>query len=84
MAPASAQDAPPSAPSATDSAAEEGKIWSPARVRRTPSIEFKRNADVVVDGLVSDEIGGDPGQQRRRHARADRRRLGRSLQGQCQ
>ncbi|MFX7922593.1 hypothetical protein ABTK16_19805, partial [Acinetobacter baumannii] len=60
MAPASAQDAPPSAPSATDSAAEEEILVTGARATQRTSIEFKRNADVVVDGLVSDEIGATP------------------------
>lgn len=31
-----------------------------ARATQRTSIEFKRNADVVVDGLVSDEIGATP------------------------
>lgn len=56
--PAVAQDA--TAPAAPAPAAEEEIIVTGARATQRTSIEFKRNADVVVDGLVSDEIGATP------------------------
>lgn len=60
MAPALAQDAPPAAPAAADTAGQDEIIVTGARATQRTSIEFKRNADVVVDGLVSDEIGATP------------------------
>ena len=54
--PAFAQDAPTAAPQA----AEEEVIVTGSRATQRTSIEFKRTADVVVDGLVSDEIGATP------------------------
>ncbi len=57
MSPAWAQDA---APPADAPAGEEEIIVTGARATQRTSIEFKRNADVVVDGLVSDEIGATP------------------------
>lgn len=60
-APAFAQDAPPAPPAeAADPTAEEEILVTGARATQRTSIEFKRNADVVVDGLVSDEIGATP------------------------
>lgn len=66
--PASAQDAPaeaesqPADPVAAAAAATEDDaiIVTGARATQRSSIEFKRAADVVVDGLVSDEIGATP------------------------
>lgn len=55
--PALAQDAPATEPQA---AAEDEILVTGARATQRTSIEFKRNADVVVDGLVSDEIGATP------------------------
>lgn len=55
-APVFAQDAPASGPQA----AEEEVIVTGSRATQRTSIEFKRTADVVVDGLVSDEIGATP------------------------
>lgn len=60
IAPAFAQEPPPSAPSTADTAGEEEILVTGARATQRTSIEFKRNADVVVDGLVSDEIGATP------------------------
>lgn len=57
--PALAQDAP-AAESPAQAAGEEEIIVTGARATQRSSIEFKRNADVVVDGLVSDEIGATP------------------------
>lgn len=59
VAPAFAQDAPAPEVPAQDAASEE-IIVTGARATQRTSIEFKRNADVVVDGLVSDEIGATP------------------------
>jgi TonB-dependent receptor len=56
-APVMAQDAV-EAPAQT--AGEEEIIVTGARATQRSSIEFKRAADVVVDGLVSDEIGATP------------------------
>lgn len=66
--PASAQDAPAEAegqpvdPVAAAAAAtdDDAIIVTGARATQRSSIEFKRAADVVVDGLVSDEIGATP------------------------
>jgi iron complex outermembrane receptor protein len=68
--PASAQDTPaadeaesqPADPVAAAAAAtDDGAIIvTGARATQRSSIEFKRAADVVVDGLVSDEIGATP------------------------
>jgi TonB-dependent receptor len=68
--PASAQDAPaadeaesqPADPVAAAAAAtdDDAIIVTGARATQRSSIEFKRAADVVVDGLVSDEIGATP------------------------
>ena len=55
--PALAQDTPDPSPQA---AGEEEIIVTGARATQRSSIEFKRSADVVVDGLVSDEIGATP------------------------
>lgn len=55
--PAFAQDAPVTE---SPTAAEEEILVTGARATQRTSIEFKRNADVVVDGLVSDEIGATP------------------------
>ncbi|WP_343518845.1 TonB-dependent receptor [Sphingomonas sp.] len=59
MAPAFAQDAP-AADASPAAGGEEEIIVTGARATQRTSIEFKRNADVVVDGLVSDEIGATP------------------------
>lgn len=59
MAPAFAQDTP-TAEAPAQVAGEEEIIVTGARATQRTSIEFKRNADVVVDGLVSDEIGATP------------------------
>jgi TonB-dependent receptor len=65
--PAFAQDA--SAPAASEASepiaaapapGEDAIIVSGVRATQRSSIDFKRNADVVVDGLVSDEIGATP------------------------
>ncbi|WP_066659437.1 MULTISPECIES: TonB-dependent receptor [unclassified Sphingomonas] len=55
--PAFAQDAAPPPAAQPD---EEEILVTGARATQRSSIDFKRNADVVVDGLVSDEIGATP------------------------
>lgn len=60
-APAFAQDASPASEAiAAAPAPGEEIIVSGVRATQRSSIDFKRNADVVVDGLVSDEIGATP------------------------
>ncbi|MGV1683599.1 TonB-dependent receptor [Sphingopyxis sp. NJF-3] len=61
-APGFAQDASPAASEAIAAAPAPGEeiIVSGVRATQRSSIDFKRNADVVVDGLVSDEIGATP------------------------
>lgn len=54
--PAYAQDEAP----ANAAADEEEILVTGTRATQRTSIQFKRNADVVVDGLVSDEIGATP------------------------
>lgn len=60
--PSFAQDASPVASEAIAAAPAPGEeiIVSGVRATQRSSIDFKRNADVVVDGLVSDEIGATP------------------------
>ncbi len=58
-----AQDAPAAAGSADPAAALDGGdeiLVTGTRATQRSSIAFKRDADVVVDGLVSDEIGATP------------------------
>ncbi len=55
--PAFAQDDAPAPAAQPD---EEEILVTGARATQRSSIDFKRNADVVVDGLVSDEIGATP------------------------
>ncbi len=58
-----AQDAPAAVDSAEPAAALEGGdeiLVTGTRATQRSSIAFKRDADVVVDGLVSDEIGATP------------------------
>ena len=60
--PASAQETP-AAVEAGQAAAVEGDdeiLVTGTRATQRSSIEFKRAADVVVDGLVSEEIGATP------------------------
>lgn len=60
-APAFAQDASPASEAiAAAPAPGEEIVVSGVRATQRSSIDFKRNADVVVDGLVSDEIGATP------------------------
>jgi TonB-dependent receptor len=58
-----AQDAPAAVDSAEPAAALDGGdeiLVTGTRATQRSSIAFKRDADVVVDGLVSDEIGATP------------------------
>ena len=54
-----AQTAPPPAP-AEESSTLEAVVVTSARATQRSSIETKRNATVVVDGIVNDEIGALP------------------------
>ncbi|UUX98986.1 TonB-dependent receptor plug domain-containing protein [Sphingomonas sp. J315] len=56
-APAVAQEDAPATAAQSD---EDEILVTGSRATQRTSIEFKRNADVVVDGLVSDEIGATP------------------------
>ena len=60
--PAQAQDAPAEIASEQPAAVDGGDeiLVTGTRATQRSSIEFKRAADVVVDGLVSDEIGATP------------------------
>lgn len=64
-APIDSQDSPQARPAdpiaeASEAAQEPGIVITGARATQRTSIEFKRNAPVIVDGLVSDEIGATP------------------------
>ncbi|NIJ39676.1 TonB-dependent receptor [Sphingopyxis panaciterrae] len=59
-APAWSQDSVAAAADTADTAAGDEIIVTGARATQRSSIEYKRAADVVVDGLVSDEIGATP------------------------
>ena len=60
--PAWAQEAPAEIESEQAAAVDDGDeiLVTGTRATQRSSIEFKRAADVVVDGLVSDEIGATP------------------------
>ncbi|HEV2600252.1 TonB-dependent receptor [Sphingopyxis sp.] len=62
--PAFAQEAPADAPESVDPATGDiggdEILVTGTRATQRSSIAFKRDADVVVDGLVSDEIGATP------------------------
>lgn len=60
--PAWAQEAPAEIDSEQAAAVDDGDeiLVTGTRATQRSSIEFKRAADVVVDGLVSDEIGATP------------------------
>lgn len=62
--PAFAQEVPADAPESTDPATGDiggdEILVTGTRATQRSSIAFKRDADVVVDGLVSDEIGATP------------------------
>ncbi len=59
-APALAQTAPAPAPQAADDSTIEAIVVTSARATQRNSIETKRNASVIVDGIVNDEIGALP------------------------
>ncbi|ALJ15870.1 TonB-dependent receptor [Sphingopyxis macrogoltabida] len=59
-APVWGQDGAAAPADAADTAAGDEIIVTGARATQRSSIEYKRAADVVVDGLVSDEIGATP------------------------
>ena len=50
----------PIAQAAEDTTSEGDIVVTGARATQRTSIEFKRNSSVIVDGLVSDEIGATP------------------------